>query len=279
MHTPTLALVLIAAASTAVEAAPQRSRSAFKQIEIESLDKLKITADLYAPHADKKTPFIVLCHQAGFSRGEYREIAPKLNKMGFNCVAIDQRSGRGVDRIENETAKRAAAAGKSTQYPDAEQDMIAAVQFVRKNHAKGKVILWGSSYSSALALRIAGDKPKLVDAVLAFAPGEYFARLGKPNDWVTQSAKKIQVPAFITSAKNEHNNWKGIYAAIPGKNKTMFLPKTKGNHGSRALWSKMSDNKSYWDAVTPFLAKVAGRPMSGSGTKAGSGKKAGSSKK
>lgn len=257
--TGSLLLLIAVPATTEMEPASPQARGSFKQIEIESLDKLKVTADLYAPHKDKKTPFIVLCHQAGFSRGEYREIAPKLNKLGFNCMAIDQRSGKGVDNVANETTKRAAAAGKGTQYADAEQDMVAALQFARKNLASGKVILWGSSYSSALALRIAGDKPKLVDAVLAFAPGEYFARFGKPSDWVTQSAGKIKCPAFITSAKNEYDNWKGIYAAIPGKDKTKFLPTTKGNHGSRALWSKMSDNKSYWDAVKPFLAKAAGK--------------------
>ncbi len=266
-------LVLMASA-TATEPVTQTSNT-FKKIEFESLDKLKVTADVYAPHKDKKTPFIVLCHQAGFSRGEYREIAPKLNKLGFNCMAIDQRSGRGVDNVQNETTKRAAAAKKGTQYADAEQDMVAAVQYARKNFAGGKVILWGSSYSSALALRIAGSQPKLVDAVLAFAPGEYFGRFGKPADWITQSAKKIQCPAFITSAKNEYKNWKGIYAAIPGKNKTMFLPKTKGNHGSRALWAKMSDNKSYWAAVTPFLAKVSGKKMSGSSSKGSTSKSSG----
>ena len=227
----------------------------FKTIEFESLDKLKVTADLYAPHSDSKTPFIVLCHQAGWSRGEYREIAPKLNTMGFNCLAIDQRSGKGVNKVDNETTKRATAARKATNFTDAEQDMVAAIKFVRKNHAKGKVILWGSSYSSALALRIAGENPKLVDGVLAFAPGEYFVRFGQPADWVTQSAKKIACPAFVTSAKNEFKNWSNIFAAIPGDAKVKFLPTTNGNHGSRALWAEKSDNSAYWAAVTPFLKK------------------------
>lgn len=250
--------IITAFAVVAVGQEPSSTKSdsrteTFKTIEIDSLDKLKITADLYAPHADSKTPFIVLCHQAGWSRGEYQEIAPKLNKMGFNCLAIDQRSGKGVNNVDNETTKRAAAAKKGTNFTDAEQDMVAAVQFVRQNHATGKVILWGSSYSSALALRIAGENPTLVDGVLAFAPGEYFARFGQPKDWVTQSAKKITCPAFITSAKNEFQNWKNIYTAIPGDAKSKFLPTTKGNHGSRALWAEKSDNKAYWDEVTPFL--------------------------
>jgi len=69
-------LALFAFAATA-----NGQESEFKQIEIDSLDGLKITADLYMKSSDKAQPFIVLCHQAGWSRGEYREIAPKLNAI------------------------------------------------------------------------------------------------------------------------------------------------------------------------------------------------------
>ena len=180
----------------------------YKTITFPSADDVKITADLYMPHGKTK-PFIVLCHQAGWSRGEYREIAPKLNELGFNCMAIDQRSGNEVNKVANETMKAASAANKPVTFVDAEPDMIAAIKFARANHAEGKVILWGSSYSSALALRIAGEEPALIDGVLAFAPGEYFKRFGQPGDWITTSAAKIADPAFITSAKNEFKNWKG----------------------------------------------------------------------
>jgi len=233
--------------------AQDKMSKAFEQVEFESADGLKITADLYMAHEDKATPFIVLCHQARWSRGEYREIAPKLNKMSFNCLAIDQRSGGGVNDVSNETMSRAKAAGKGVEYTDAEQDMVAAVKWVKKNHASGKVVLWGSSYSSALALKIAGDNPDMIDGVMAFAPGEYFAGLGKPKDYVTSSAKKIKVPSFITSAKNEKKSWNGIHEAIPGDKKVSFLPETKGNHGSRALWEKFDDHKDYWKVVKAFL--------------------------
>ena len=46
-------------------------------------------------------PVLVLFHQAGWSRGEYREIAPKLNELGYICLAIDQRSGKGVNGVAN----------------------------------------------------------------------------------------------------------------------------------------------------------------------------------
>ena len=241
-----LAVVVCAAVTNGQE-------SEFKQIELDSADGLKITADLYMKSSDKAKPFILLCHQAGWSRGEYREIAPKLNAMGFNCMAIDQRSGEAINGVANETAARAKAAGKGGAYVDAEQDIVAAAKHARSNFAEGKLLLWGSSYSAALVLRVAGEHADLVDGALSFAPGEYFARQGKPKNWIASSVSKAACPIFITSAKREHKAWKDIFAAIKADGKTQFLPKTAGNHGSRALWNKFGDSGDYWKAVESFL--------------------------
>ena len=227
--------------------------SEFKQIEFDSLDGLKITADLYMKSSDKTQPFILLCHQAGWSRGEYREIAPKLTAMGFNCMAIDQRSGSEVGGITNETAARAKTASKGMNFVDAEQDIIAAAKHAKANFAEGKMLLWGSSYSAALVLRIAGEHIELAGGALAFAPGEYFGRQGKPKDWIASSVSQATCPIFITSAKKEYGGWKGIFAAIKADGKTKFLPQTAGNHGSRALWDKFNDSGDYWKAVEAFL--------------------------
>lgn len=234
--------------------------SAFGQpnanLVIPTADGINITADVYMVSQDLKTPTILLCHQAGWSRGEYREIAPKLNALGFNCVAIDQRSGKATNNVKNETAHRAEKAGKPTGYVDALPDIEAAIVYLREHHAKGKLIIWGSSYSAALVLKIAGDHPEWIDGVLAFAPGEYFRRAGKPGDWISQSAKNIKDPAFITSAKNEKQSWWPIYQVIPEKLRHYFLPESAGNHVSRALWERFDDSAEYWAAVKDFLVLV-----------------------
>ena len=224
-----------------------------KTIIFPSKDGLTITADTYITNPDKKTSFIVLFHQAGWSRGEYNEIAPKLNGLGFNCMAVDLRSGNKVNGVVNQTAKLAEKEGKGTTYVDALQDIDASLEYARKNYAEGKLIAWGSSYSAALVLKVAGDNPKLVEGVLSFAPGEYFAKLGKSDTWIQESAKNIRVPVFITSARNEKRRWINIYKSIPSDKKTYFVPNTMGNHGSRALWEKYLDSQNYWDAVTQFL--------------------------
>ncbi len=232
--------------------AAQLFASPFQTVTFPSKDGLTITADLYMPHPDS-APFIVLFHQAGFSRGEYREIAPELNRLGFNALAIDQRSGREVNGVVNETATLAEEKKMGNSYLDALQDMEAAIGYAKENYAKGKLIIWGSSYSAALVLKIAGEYPNIANGVLAFSPGEYFTKLGKSDSFITQSAKHITMPVFITSAKSEKDRWWSIYQAIPGKKKTDFIPQGEGIHGSRALWQSTPDHAEYWNAVKEFL--------------------------
>ena len=142
---------------------------------------------------------------------------------------------------------------KPTRYIDSLPDMVAALNYANIHFPDSDVIAWGSSYSAALALHVAGAHPELVDGVLSFAPGEYFAKQGKSKSWIRESASNIQVPVFITSALNEKNNWQAIFEAIPSSDKTSFLPNSKGNHGSRALWEQFDDSSEYWEAVSQFL--------------------------
>ena len=229
--------------------------SAQKKITFNSKDGLEVTADLYISNS-VDNPFIILFHQAGWSRGEYLEIAPKLNKLGFNCIAIDQRSGGEVNDVKNETFQRAEKQQLGTKYVDAEVDMNSSIEYVKKQYPKAeKLVIWGSSYSSALVLKIGGDRND-VDAILSFAPGEYFENQGKPSDYVTQSAKNILVPVFITSMKSEKPNWWNIYEVIPSIGKDYFLPETDGQHGSRALWERFPEHKNYWKAVEAFLKRL-----------------------
>ena len=156
-------LILIASVSLASDS---------HTISFKSADDVLITADIYAPHTSNTTPVIVLFHQAGSSRGEYNEIAPGLNKRGFNCIAVDLRSGDYSRGKDNETTMRASKAGLATSYIDALPDIIATLQYANKHYSNSKVIAWGSSYSASLVLKVAGDHPELVDGVLAFSPGE-----------------------------------------------------------------------------------------------------------
>jgi len=237
------------------ESPPVKAQTRHETITFPAGDGLLITADLHQTQLPS-APFIVLFHQAGWSRGEYKEIAPKLATLGFNCMAVDQRSGGKINGVENATKKAAAAKKLGTKFLDALPDMKAAMEYVKTKYPEAQRIAWGSSYSAALVLVLAGQNKGLVDATLSFSPGEYFVRFGKAKNFVKDEAAKLEIPVFITSAKKEGDKWKSIYETIPSPDKTSFLPNSEGKHGSRALWATQSDANAYWAAVLPFLQSL-----------------------
>lgn len=220
-----------------------------------SKDGIPVTADLYMAYG-RDAPLILLCHRANWSRGEYLEIAPKLNLLGFNAIAIDQRSGKTKNEIDNATKLAAEAAGKGTTYLDAVQDIQSAIEYASKL-SKRKIILWGSSYSSSLGFVLAKSNQDKIAAYLAFSPGEYFTDLGKPADWVASEAKDLKVPSFVTSRPSERKDAKPIFDAIENKDKTYFVPETDSKHGSQALYEATVGNEASWKAVEAFLGRFS----------------------
>ncbi len=223
----------------------------WKEISFPSMDSLEITADFYPADQNEGT-YIILFHQANFSRGSYRTIAPKLNALGYNCVAVDQRSGHKALGVINKTCKRAIAANKPIKFVNAVQDMEAAFLYVKDELKAKKIILWGSSYSASIVIYLANKYPDNIEGVLSFSPGEYFKI--KDQD-IASFAEAITCPVFITSAKNEQEKWNGIYENISSE-KSYFLPEQGGAHGSKALWPEKKGNEAYWKAVISFLHTV-----------------------
>ena len=220
-------------------------------ISFKASDGLKVTADLYMAHKSN-APFIILYHQAGYSRGEYREIAPLLNDMGFNCLAVDQRSGNKVNDVENLTKKEADSEGHATEYLDAIPDIEAAYLYVKYGIKPEKIILWGSSYSAAILFYMGSEHHNNISGILSFAPGNYFKINNKE---LKTYAARVTCPVFVTSAKSEYSNWKDIFNNIRSK-KTSFLPESEGKHGSKALWKNNPSHAAYWTAVTKFLNEL-----------------------
>lgn len=217
-------------------------------ITFPSKDGLSITADLYV--ADINKPYILLLHQAGYSRGEYREIAPRLTKLGYNCLAIDQRSGYEVNYIKNETAKLAKEKGLSVEYLDAIQDIDAALDFI-KSKTDLPIVIWGSSYSASLAL-IETAKNLRIKAAVVFSPGEYFGQ----DDFIKSKISKISVPILLLSSKDECDTVKELVEGIKPSLKTFHCPADDGKHGSKALWKSNPSSKDYWMSITMFFSKL-----------------------
>lgn len=233
-----------------IPAATYSQKIASEKITFPSIDGLPISANLY--HNNDTFPVILLCHQAQYNKAEYDEIAITLYNKGFNLIAIDQRSGGTLFGKENETFVKATQLGKPTDYLDAEQDIQAAIEYAYKKYNK-EIILWGSSYSSTLALFFASSNNK-VKAVIAFSPGNYFADKKKS---LKEELKSFSKPMFVTSSKEESEELKGLLTTLSWtKDQVQFIPKEKGKHGSKALWKDNPDNEEYWIALNAFLEKL-----------------------
>ena len=211
-------------------------------------DGLKITADLY--ETDPGNPYILLFHQAGYSRGEYRQIANKILKFGYNCLAVDLRAGGEVNYIQNHTALLAVQQGYSVDYLSSQKDIEAAIKWV-KERSKKPIVLFGSSFSASLSLLVAKNNPD-VKAVIVFSPGEFFA----PERTIQSEIKDFEKPIFAASSQRETAYVGKLLSDVPSSNKTIFAPKTGGEHGSKSLWKSNPNNQEYWLALTMFFSKI-----------------------
>ncbi len=213
-------------------------------------DKLEVTADLYL--SDSGAPYIILLHGEGGSRGEYKEIAPKLLKLGFNCLAVDLRNGKESNFVQNETAARAKANNISVTLLDDEKDMLAAMDYVLKTTMNNRCVLFGNSSSASLAMKTA-NKNKKVTAVIAFSPGEYFTPEYQLKDWLEGFDKLL----FAASSKREHAYVSNLVKDLPQQSTTVFQPTSgEGVHGVQALLNSNPSSGEYWMSLMMFVKKV-----------------------
>ncbi len=219
-----------------------------EKVTFAASDGLQITADLYESNKDK--PYILLFHQAGYSRGEYKQIAEKIIKFGYNCLAVDLRAGGEVNYIQNHTALLAIQQGYPADYLSSKQDILAAIKWV-KERSEEPVILFGSSFSASLCLLIAKDNSD-VKAVIAFSPGEFF----EPALTIQTELSNLNKPVFAASSKRENSYVNKVLKSISSENKTIFTPEKGGEHGSKSLWKSNPNNQEYWLALTMFFSKI-----------------------
>lgn len=234
-------------AFTALMLAALPARAA-EPVTLTAADGVKVFATYYGD-ADKSKPMVLLFHMAGANGGEYEPIAPRFNTLGYNALAVDQRSG---GRAFGRANKTVTALGHSTGYMKALLDLEAALEWARANHA-AKVIVCGSSYSASLVFLLAAKHPHEIAGLMAFSPGEYLPNKHAVRD---AAAKLKNTPVFVTSASNngEIAAARAIVDTVPGRAKTQFVPK-HAPHGASALRADANPAgyKQAWAAVERFL--------------------------
>lgn len=220
--------------------------SRVKTITFTAVDGLELTADEYI--LDPFKPYIILFHEQGSSRGEFSTIAQRLNKLEYNCLAVDLRNGGKYDYVSNETVKQVREKNLESGLSNIEQDMLAAIRYVGEK-SNLPVVLFGSGANGSLSLKVALSD-SLVRAVVAVSPGEYFM----PEIKIQDAISKLNKPVFITSNKAEFPYVSELASGIDKDYVTLFEPKQgEGERGTRSFSVDYEYNTEYWLALILFF--------------------------
>ena len=217
-----------------------------KTITFTAVDGLEITADEYI--VDPFKPYVLLFHEQGSSRGEFSTIATRLNKLEFNCLAVDLRNGGKYDYVSNETVKQLREKHLESDFNGIEQDMLAAIQYVQ-GKSNLPVVLFGSGANGSLSLKVALSDT-LVRAVVALSPGEYFM----PEVKIQEVIAPLEKPVFITSSKAEFPYVSELASGIDQNYVSLFEPKQgAGERGTGSFSVDYEYNTEYWLALILFF--------------------------
>jgi len=216
-----------------------------EKVSFTSGDSVQIVADRYI--INEEFPYILLFHQAGSSRGEFNEIAGRILKLRYNCLAVDLRSGDNSNYVRNETAQNAREQNLPANFLDARQDIRAAIDYAWDLNPK-ELILLGSSYSASLVM-LEGMDNQNVKAIIAFSPGEYFGDELR----MEESLDSLSKPLFIAVTEREEPYVKQMMGNIPEDAYTLFRPEKPGTHGAKALWENNVSKDEYWLALLLFI--------------------------
>ncbi len=218
-------------------------------IQFPAADNIILNADYYK--LSDSSPFVILLHEEESSRGEFEEIAPRIKKLGYNCLAMDLRYGNKYGYVKNETSAQLKSLGIASKPYDARKDIEAAINYAFSVSHK-PVILFGSSFSASLCL-LAGEKNPKVKAVIGFSPGEFFG----PGISIKDSLAGYNKPVFLASSTDESKYLNELVKSIPSVSRTVFSPASgKGLHGAKSLNKACSSSNEYWLALSLFFREL-----------------------
>jgi len=224
-----------------------------KKVTFKVQNKRTVYGELY--EVGKDQPVILLCHQSGFNKYEYVDIAPKLNALGFNCLAVDLTSGGTFQEKKNETIENTTPPidrNEMAHIAAAEEEIAAAISYLYEKYKK-RITIWGSSNSATLGL-LAASKYKNINAAIAFSGFDHFR---ENRTSLSVIIPKIEKPLFMSSAKVEASIITGLLEGVQlRKNQIHFTPNGIGDHGSKALWNGRTDADEYWVAIKSFLKSL-----------------------
>ena len=224
-------------------------------------DGITITADLYKIHDG--APCAILFHKDDSSRGEFHRIAPLLNDIGFNCLAVDLRLGWESNGVLNSTYAGAIAQWRYvdvfmseeafvSSLPDVLIDLMTAVLYAKYQLKAETIVIMGSGYSATLALVLASEFPGIIDGVMSLSPSNLVIDGKTIEDYATEITGPVLITVQLESGLKDEIE--AIFERIPSEDKYLVIT---GDHATEALAYENADTAAIenpvWRPVIDFL--------------------------
>lgn len=226
-----------------------------EMVTFEAADGLALHGAWYRTSGDAAA-VIIAFHQGGANgMAEYGPIAPRLNEAGYDVLAVDQRSGG--DRLGgvNRTVQ-AHGDDEEIAYCDVTPDLVGAVDYVLSAAPDRPIILWGSSYSGALVLRVSAANPPGVSGVLAFSPASGGPMVDCRGEDVSD---QIRFPVLALRPLREMDLDSSVtqFARFEAQGHQTYIS-DPGTHGSSMLVERRVNGSTddTWAVVLDFLRRA-----------------------
>ncbi|MDH3735085.1 MAG: alkaline phosphatase family protein [Gemmatimonadota bacterium] len=239
-----------------IEGAEAGWLSAAMPLRLDADDGTQVFGELHGDLANSRAVLLLFHQGGGNAHAEYAGIIPRLLRNGYAAIAVDARAGGNILGGTNRTM---AAFEDEPHYCEAYPDLRAVLEYARGIAGELPIVAWGSSYSGALALRLASENADDLAGVLAFSPaggepmGECPAnRFGADVTIPTMVLRPLQEAEIETVADQIRSFGElgfFIHVAEPGVHGSSMLDPARVE----------GDVEPTWEAVLEFLASVTAR--------------------
>lgn len=200
-----------------------------QKINLKTSDNTNIAGDYY-PVKEQNAPAAVLLHMMPATKESWRDFAEKLNKNGFQALAIDLRGHGESDGGPNGFQKFS-----DREHQTSIKDVEAAVDFFTvQGLPLEKIFLIGASIGANLALQFQSEHPEIKKSVL-LSPGlNYRSIETEPAAGKITGNQAVFLAAGGENDKYSTETTQKLFNMLKSKNKELKILKNAG-HGMDIL--------------------------------------------
>ncbi len=209
---------------------PEQSKpGSMSEISLTTKDGIRIAADLY--EVENPLGWLILVHMMPAAKDSYKDLAVRLQRLGYESMAIDLRghgeSDKGPDDYLNFS---------NADHQKSILDLEAAVDYLveKRQAVKDKIIFVGASIGANLSLQYISQHPEFKTAILLSAGLNYHGIETGPLVKNLGAGQKV----FFVSAKDDDNDAEQnqeLFDLTPAGAEKQIKIYDSGGHGTDIL--------------------------------------------